>query len=135
MERLTIGELAKHGRVNLETIRYYERIGLIVDPPRTNAGYRIFSPEAVRRVRFIKRAQELGFSLKEIKELLDLRISTDSTCADVQIRAQAKLSDINEKIRTLQAMKKTLEQLNAACSGKGAVSECVILESLSDDEN
>ncbi len=135
MERLTIGELAKHGQVNLETIRYYERIGLILEPPRTNAGYRIFSPEAIRRVRFIKRAQELGFSLKEIKELLDLRTSTDSTCADVQIRAQAKLSDINEKIHTLQAMKKTLKQLNAACSGKGAVSKCVILESLSDDEN
>ncbi len=135
MERLTISKLAKRGKVNLETIRYYERIGLILEPPRTNSGYRMYSPEAVRRVRFIKRAQELGFSLKEIKELLDLRISTDSTCADVQIRAQAKIADINEKIRSLQAMKKTLEQLDTACSGQGAISECVILESLSEVED
>lgn len=131
MERLMIGELAKQSRVNLETIRYYERQGLIEKPPRAPSGYRIFSPDVAQRVRFIKRAQELGFSLKEIKELLDLRLAPDSTCADVRERAEAKLADINKRINALQAMKKALSRLTDACSGRGAVSECTILESLS----
>src|SRR6266446_2812838 len=122
MEALTRGELAQQGRVNSETIRYYERRGLLPKPPRTPAGYRVFSSEAVRRVRFIKRAQGLGFSLKEIRELLRLRVDPRRSCGDVRARAEAKLADIDEKIRGLHAMKKTLGRFIAACSGRGPVS-------------
>lgn len=130
MDRLTIGELAKRSQVNLETIRYYERKELLPAPPRLQSGYRSFPLEAVRRIRFIKQAQELGFSLKEIKELLELQIDPSSTGGDVRKRAEAKIVDIEAKIKTLSAMKKALTQLTSACNGKGSISECPILESL-----
>ncbi len=130
MDALRTGEVAKKGRVNLETIRYYERRGLLPKPPRTAAGYRAFDGEAVRRIRFIKQAQALGFSLKEIRELLSLRIDPRRSCGDVRARAEAKLTDIEDKIRSLRAMKKTLARFFAACSGSGSVSECPILEAL-----
>lgn len=133
MERLTIGELAKRGGVNLETVRYYERKGLLPAPPRTTSGYRAFPEDAVRRLRFIKRAQELGFSLREIEELLALRVTPGGTMADVRERAAAKVSDIEAKIRTLKSMKKALEGLTATCCGEGAASDCPILESLSSE--
>lgn len=129
MTQLTIGEVAKLGRVNLETIRYYERLGLLPKPPRSPSGYRIFPTDAVRRVRFIKRAQELGFTLKEIKELLSLRIAPRNTCADVRERTEAKIADIESKISTLRNMKKDLVRLTAACRGRGPASDCPILES------
>jgi len=134
MQQLTISELAKQGRVNLETIRYYERQGLLPKPPRSASGYRLFSLEGVRRIRFIKRAQELGFSLKEIKELLALRVSQDATAADVKERAEAKVKDIEHKIQTLRAMKKALVRLSASCCGEGSISECPILESLGSEK-
>lgn len=130
---LTIGKLAKQGRVNLETIRYYERRGLLPEPPRTDSGYRVFSANDVRRIRFIKRAQELGFSLKEIQELLALRIDPGSSCAEIRQRTEAKIADIDEKIRTLKAMKRALARLTNACSGRGPVSDCPILESLQEE--
>src|SRR2546426_9423513 len=130
MEALTRGELAQQGRVNSETIRYYERRGLLPKPPRTPSGYRTFGTDAVRRLRFIKHAQELGFSLKEIKELLALRVDARTSCADVRKRAEAKLADIDQKLRALRAMKRALVQLTAACVGRGPVSACPILESL-----
>ncbi len=129
--QITTSQLAKRGGVNLETIRYYERTGLLPKPPRSRSGYRQFSPESVRRVRFIKRAQELGFSLKEIKELLALRIAPGSTRADVRKRAEAKMADIEEKIAHLHDMKKALVGLIGACCENGPASECPILESLS----
>lgn len=121
----------KQSGVNLETIRYYERQGLLAKPPRSRAGYRQFSADSVRRVRFIKRAQELGFSLKEIKELLALRVSPGSTRVDVRKRAQAKIADIEEKVHHLEAMRKVLTQLTETCCGSGPAAECPILESLS----
>lgn len=130
-DKLTRGGLAKQGRVNIETIRYYERRGLLPKPPRSVSGYRLFSAEDARRVRFIKRAQELGFSLNEIQELLALRISSKSTRGEVRKLAEAKIADIEEKIKSLRSMKNVLERLTAACCGdSGAVSECPILESL-----
>lgn len=135
MERLTTGKLAKQGAVNLETIRYYERRGLLQRPPRTPSGYRAFPSDAVRQVRFIKRAQELGFSLKEIKDLLSLRIDSRTTCARVLARTEAKIADIEKKIRTLRAMRSALRRLAAACSGRGSVRGCPILESLNAEEN
>ena len=84
MDQLTTSEVAKRGGVNLETIRYYERRGLLPKPPRTVSGYRIFAPEALRRLRFVKRAQAIGFSLQEIKTLLSLRAAPKGRCAEVR---------------------------------------------------
>lgn len=130
MESLTIGKIAKRSDVGIETIRFYEREGLIDDPPRRASGYRQYPSDTVDRIRFIRRAKELGFSLKEIKELLKLKVTTVATCDQVKKRAESKIEDIQHKILTLQRMKKALKKLNAACSGKGSVSECPILEAL-----
>ena len=130
MHRLTVGEVAKRAAVHIETLRYYERRGLVARPPRSMSNYRLYPEETVRRVQFIKRAQPLGFSLKEITELLSLRAEPVTPCADVRERALAKIYDIEDKMRTLQAMKTVLVQLVAACSGRGAASDCPILASL-----
>ena len=130
IESLTIGRLARAVGVNLETVRYYERRGLLPKPPRSGSGYRLFPAEAKRRLRFIRRAQELGFSLGEIRELLSLRVAPTAKSADVRRRAQAKITDIEAKIRSLQSMKKALRELTQTCSGCGPVRDCPILESL-----
>lgn len=130
MGQLTIGNLAKHAEVNVETIRYYERLGLLPKPPRTQSGYRLFPEDAVLRILFIQRAQDLGFSLKEIRSLLGLRLHPGARCADVRERAQTKIAEIDQKMRSLQAMRTALVRLVGACSGRGPVSECPILESL-----
>ena len=134
MDRLTTSGVAKKGGVNLETIRYYERRGLLPKPPRTPSGYRLFAPGDVRRLRFIKHAQALGFSLKEVKELLALRVTPGVSCADVRVRAEGKIRDIEAKLRALAAMKKALGRLTAACAGRGSVSQCPILDSLDAEE-
>src|SRR5882724_7855977 len=105
METLTIGELAKRARVNRETVRYYERRRLLPRPSRSISGYRVFSDEAVRRLRFIRHAKELGFSLNEIRELLALRVNSIDTCDRVRERAEAKIADIARKLRSLRHMK------------------------------
>jgi len=130
---LRIGQAAKLGDVNLQTIRYYEREGLLPQVPRLQSGYRVFSNQDVRRVRFIKRAQELGFSLKEIKELLSFQQS-DGGCAEVRHLARNRIADIEQKIRSLQAMQKALSRLARACPGRGAVGNCPIMDSLNGDE-
>lgn len=130
MEGLSTAEAARLGGVNVETIRYYERHGLVPKPPRTRAGYRIFSDDAVKRLQFIKHAQELGFSLKEIKELLSLRVRRGSSCADVRKKAEAKLTDVDEKIRHLQEIRTALVELTETCSGRGPIDTCTILQSL-----
>ena len=113
-----------------QTIHFYERKGLLPRSPRTASNYRMYSQDAVQRVRFIKRAQELGFALKDIKELLSLRATPGSRCADVRQRAQAKLQDIDEKIGTLQRMRKALTKLIGECEGRKPISACPILEAL-----
>lgn len=130
METLTIGQVAKRADVNIETIRYYERRGLIPKPRRRDSGYREYSDEITRRILFIKRAKDLGFSLKEIDELLSLKISPQTTCSDVKNKAEEKMMDIEIKIKTLHRMKKALSILSKACSGKGPANECPILEAL-----
>jgi MerR family mercuric resistance operon transcriptional regulator len=130
MTGLKVGEVAKQAGVNLQTVHYYERRGLLLRPPRTESNYRAYPVEAVLRVRFIKRAQELGFTLKEIKELLALRAAPRTRCADVRERAESKVYDIDDKIRTLQAMRKALTKLIGECSGSGPVSQCPILEAI-----
>ena len=131
---MKIGEVADRGGVNLQTIRYYEREGLLPQPPRLPSGYRVYSEPTVRRLRFIKRAQELGFTLAEIRDLLSLRIDHDRDRSEVRAIAEAKVADIEEKIRTLSAMKEALVRLTEHCSGHGPASECPILESLDSDE-
>ena len=127
---MKIGEVASRASVNIQTLRYYERRGLLPKPPRTGSNYRLYSDDSVRRVRFVKRAQELGFSLKEIKELLALRLRPTSRASDVKQRAEAKIADMEQKIRTLQRMKRALTGLTAACEGCGSTSDCPILEAL-----
>ncbi len=131
---LTIGKLAEQAQVNVQTIRYYERRGLLRDPERTASNYRVFGRDTLRRVRFIKRAQDLGFTLNEIKELLELRASPRSCCGDVRARSEAKIRDIDARVRALEAMRKALAKLVRACSGRGPVTECPILDSLEDEE-
>lgn len=135
MRQLTVGNLAKRAEVNVETIRYYERLGLLPSPPRTEAGYRLFSEDSVLRLQFIQRAQDLGFSLKEIRNLLDLRLRPGACCADVREQAETKIAEIDRKLRSLRAMRSALVRLVEACCGNGPVNDCPILESLSRQEH
>jgi Hg(II)-responsive transcriptional regulator len=130
MDGLTIGELAKQAGVNRETVRYYERRRLLPLPERTVSGYRSFSDDAVRRIIFIRRAQALGFSLNEIKELLELRAGSGNRGKNMRTRAEQKIRSLDEKIEALTAMKKTLRRLAAACAKGGTTERCPILESL-----
>jgi Cu(I)-responsive transcriptional regulator len=134
MDNLSISQVAKQAGINLQTIRYYERQELLAPSSRTEAGYRIFSSESVRRIRFIKRAQELGFSLHEIKELLSLRIDAHTTQADIRKRTQAKIVDVEQKICHLQAIHASLLRMAKDCSGCGSLKDCPILESLDKEE-
>jgi MerR family mercuric resistance operon transcriptional regulator len=133
-QKLTISRLARLGGVNLETVRYYERRGLLPKPPRTQAGYRQFSPEAAQRLRFIKRAQELGFSLDEIRELLALRVEPRQNRADIRARMHSKIADIEQKMKTLAAMKIVLCGLVERCE-HCLSDECPILASLNDESS
>jgi MerR family copper efflux transcriptional regulator len=129
METLSIGQLADRSGIHLETIRYYEREGLIPAPPRKSSGHRAYPKAAARRLRFIKRAQELGFSLAEIRELLTLKVEPDQLCTDLVRKIEVKIIDIDARIEHLQAMKRVLGQLKDSCSGNCAVADCPILES------
>ena len=131
---LTIGRLAHEAGINLETVRYYERRGLLPKPPRTASGYRLFPADTTVRLRFIRRAQELGFSLKEIRELLTLRLSSRTTRAEIRKRADTKIADIEHKIKVLEAMRKSLRKLTNSCAGCGPISECPILEGLEGED-
>lgn len=130
---LKIGEVAERGGVNLQTIRYYEREKLLPEPPRLASGYRIYPDQTVSRVRFIKRAQEIGFTLAEIRELLAIQINADRDSSEVRSLAQAKITYIEEKIQTLHRMKEALSRITERCSGCGPTSECPILESIYPD--
>lgn len=129
---LTIGEVAKAAEVGTETIRFYEREGLIAEPPRRRSGYRQYPADTVRRVRFIRRAKDLGFTLKEIRELLQLRVDPSTTCAEVRAVARAKIADVDGKLAELQRIRGVLEVLAKRCRGEGPTSECPILDLLDD---
>jgi Hg(II)-responsive transcriptional regulator len=124
------GEVAAEAGVNLQTLRYYERRGLLPKPSRTPAGYRVYSPDAVRLIRFVKRAQELGFTLHEIEELLRLRDTGSESCSEVSAAARAKLDDIEARISSLHAMRRALRILLACCARNSAARSCPILEAL-----
>lgn len=130
MKTITIGQLAKRASVGIETVRFYEREGLLEEPERRASGYREYHEEVVRRLLFIRRGKELGFSLKEIKQLLALRVDGRARCSAVEKQAEAKLSDIEEKIRQLQRIRRTLRKLTEACRNREATSDCPILDAL-----
>jgi len=129
-QTLTTGELAERAGVNVQTVRYYERRGLLPEPPRTSAGYRQYELDDARRIRFIQRAQELGFSLSEIEALLSLRANPEADKGSVKRRAATKIDEIEDKIRDLRRIKGTLEELIAACTGEGSTRDCPILQAL-----
>ncbi|VAW11631.1 hypothetical protein MNBD_BACTEROID05-982 [hydrothermal vent metagenome] len=129
MKRLSIGQVAQRAEVKIETIRYYERIRLLKEPQRSLSGYRQYSGDVIKRLYFIKNAKELGFSLKEISELLSLKVNAKSTCSTVKKKADKKVEEINDKIKTLQKMKRNLLKLSKTCRGDSRlVSECPILD-------
>jgi MerR family transcriptional regulator, copper efflux regulator len=130
MDVLTIGELAKKARVNRETVRYYERRRLLGPPARSPSGYRVFSEDTLRRLRFIRHAKVLGFSLGEIRELLTLRVARVDACERVLGRVQAKRNEIDRKISALQDMKDALSALASACSKGSKTNECPVLDAL-----
>lgn len=130
MNGLTIGKIAGAAGLAVETIRFYEREGLIEPPLRSSANYRIYPERDILRLRFIRRAKDLGFTLKEIRELLSLRQDPHATRADVKKQTAAKIADIGEKIRDLTRMKAILESLDSSCDGCGPTSSCPILKTL-----
>ncbi len=129
---LTIGQVAEAAEVNIQTIRYYERRGLFPKPRRTPSGYRQYAEDAVGRIRFIKHAQELGFSLQEIQDFLGLRVQHGAACDAVEQKTRHKIEVVEQKIRDLQRMRRTLEQLAEACTARRPTDECPILEALAD---
>jgi Hg(II)-responsive transcriptional regulator len=131
---LTIGELASRAGVGVETIRFYERRGLLAEPERGRSGYRQYSLAAVQRVRFIRQAKELGFTLKEIHELLELGVDPRSSCADVRERAQAKIAEIEERIGSLVQVKAALQRMVEKCDDRESTSDCPILDELAGTE-
>jgi MerR family copper efflux transcriptional regulator len=133
MTDLTIGKVARRAGVKIDTLRYYEREGVLPPPERTGANYRVYTEDTVLRVRFVKRAQELGFSLAEIKDLLELRVSDTASCADVRDQALAKVADLEGKIRSLEAMRRVLTKLADECSGQGPLSACPVLDALNEN--
>jgi MerR family mercuric resistance operon transcriptional regulator len=135
MKTFSVGQLAKEAKVNIETIRYYERRGLLPEPKRRESGYREYSEDDVSRIQFIKRAQELGFTLKEISELLELRVDSTTTCGEVKTQAEAKIAGIEEKIRALKKMKAALSKLASSCKEDEPQDSCPILEYLNEQGN
>jgi Hg(II)-responsive transcriptional regulator len=133
MTSLRSGELARRANVNVETLRFYERQGLLPKPPQRASGYRAYPLEAVGLVRFVKRAQALGFSLREIKELLALRDVPRATCGDVVVLARRKVEEIDAKISDLRAMRAALTASLKECTGTAPITRCPIIESLTEE--
>ena len=132
-QQITIGKLAHAVGIPVQTVRYYERRGLLAEPRRARSGYRLYDNEALRRLRFIRQAQSLGFSLSEIEELLSLKVQPGKTCADIRQRAREKIVDVENRIAELQRIRLALSRLAAECSGDGPTAECPILEALEHD--
>jgi MerR family copper efflux transcriptional regulator len=131
---LTIGAVARRAGVGIDTIRYYEREGLLPPPRRRASGYRDYGGDTVERLRFIRRAKDLGFTLEEIRELLALSSDRERGVRDVKGRAEAKLAAVEERIRELQRVRRGLKQLIAACPGHGPLEHCPILRALGGED-
>jgi MerR family mercuric resistance operon transcriptional regulator len=135
MKALTIGRAARLAGVGVETIRFYERQGLLEQPPRPQSGVRRYSDEVIARIRFIKKAQQLGFTLRETQELLALRADPEADCSDLRAQAATKLEDVRYKIAQLQQIGAALQALIDACPGRGGLEVCSILEALTLDSD
>jgi MerR family mercuric resistance operon transcriptional regulator len=122
-----IGQAAKAAAVGVETVRFYEREGLLPKPKRSAAGYRLYPPDTVKRLQFIKQAKQLGFTLSEINELLSLRASSRANCGHVRARAERKRDEIDGKLRELRRVRRALNNLIEECTGEGPLSGCTIL--------
>lgn len=133
MEVFSIGQVARLSGVGVETVRFYEREGLLEKPVRRISGYRQYAEEVVKQIRFIKRTQQLGFSLKEIRELLTLRVDTETSCEQVKERTTAKLTEVEQKMAELQRMRQALLQVASLCNGEGPKSRCPMLDALRHD--
>lgn len=129
--QLTIGKLAKQTEVTIETIRYYQRIGLLAEPEKPESGYRHYAADAITKIRFIKRAQQAGFTLKEIAQLLLL---DGAHCADIRKIAEYKCRQIDRQIKDLTALREALSGLVTGCQSTGPSDHCVILDALADNE-
>jgi MerR family copper efflux transcriptional regulator len=134
MEIFSIGQVAHRAGVGVETVRFYEREGLLEEPARRASGYRQYSEEAIKQIRFIKRAQQLGFSLKEIAELLTLRVDAETSCEQAKERAAAKLAEVEMKMVELQRMRQALLHVASLCAGEGTKGRCPLLDVLEHDE-
>jgi len=133
MDGLRIGTVAERSGLSVDTVRFYERRGLIARAPRTPAGYRSYPGETVRRLRFVRRAKALGFTLAEIAELLALRLDGGDDCARVRERTAAKLDDVEARIADLERMRGALHEVLAACHGRQATGTCPILDTLDEE--
>jgi len=127
---LTRGKLAKATGVHIETIRFYEKKGILNQPTRSGAGYRQYDDTSVKQIRFIQRAQDLGFTLTEISELLKLRETPERSSNEVRTMAQEKITVIDDKIRDLQAMRNALQKVTQECDGKASLSCCPIMAAM-----
>ena len=127
MSALSIGKVAKQAGVSLDTVRLYEKYGLIPEPPRLDNGYRQYPEDVVVQLKFIKQAQLMGFTLKEIAELLALRGHSTQTCVQVRIKAEAKLKDVRDKIKSLKKLEKSLKKLVSSCKERKPDEPCPIL--------
>ena len=127
---LTIGQVALAVDVNVQTVRYYERRGLLAAPQRTVSGYRQYPADTVGRLRFIRHAKGLGFALREIQELLELRVSRRTACDAVERKTREKIELVEQKIHDLRRIYRTLGHLAAACAAKRPTDDCPILEAL-----
>lgn len=130
MSNYSIGQVAKQSGISIETIRYYEKEGLLEKPERTESGYRQYDESVIERLSFIQQAKGLGFTLAEILELLSLEIKKASTSKDVKQMAQLKLHTIEEKIKMLKRMQRTLKDLVTQCDGQGSIEQCPILNAI-----
>jgi len=127
--RLTIGALSEQTEVNIETIRYYERIGILPNPPRSAGGHRLYANEHTQRLVFIRRSRQLGFSLDQVRELLGLSSGRRMTCAKVKTITEQHLADIRRRVRDLQRLERVLSGMAAQCRGD-EMANCPILEAL-----
>ena len=131
---MKIGELAQRAGVGIDTVRFYERQGLLPTARRLASGYRVYDPGDVKRLRFVRRAKALGFTLEEIRDLLALSDHRDDDMAALKGLATEKLADVQAKLAELNRIREGLETLVVACPGHGALAQCPILNALSEDE-
>ena len=130
-----IGQLARASKTKAVTIRYYESRGLMRKPPRNSSGYRIYSRSDLNRLLFIRRSRQLGFSVKSVRELLDLADRIDAPCDAVDARVLQHLTEVQERLAQLRTLETELQRLSVCCEGQGVIRDCRILETLSGDRN